>query len=129
MIDAGADISLGTHVHAAQGIERYKGKLIVYSPGTLIGRQSPPEFKGRDIAPVLQPLLADMSPDGFITCVDIDRSGAYSVRIIPTSLDSHGLPFVATGEILDRIAARVTTWSAELDTHVSLQDGELRIIP
>ena len=129
MIDAGADIILGNHVHAVQGIERYDGKIIVYSPGTFIGRQLPPESEGGEITAVVRSLLADMSPDGFLTRVDIDASGAYSVRIIPTSLDSHGLPFVASGEILDRIAARITAWSAEVDTQVALQDGELRITP
>ena len=33
IIDAGADLLIGTHPHVFQGIERYKGKYIVYSLG------------------------------------------------------------------------------------------------
>ena len=33
MVDAGADLVIGTHPHVYQGIERYKGKYIVYSLG------------------------------------------------------------------------------------------------
>jgi len=32
-VDAGADLVIGTHPHVYQGIERYKGKYIVYSLG------------------------------------------------------------------------------------------------
>jgi poly-gamma-glutamate synthesis protein (capsule biosynthesis protein) len=35
-IDAGADMVLGNHPHVTQGIEEYKGKLIVYSMGNFI---------------------------------------------------------------------------------------------
>ena len=42
MIDAGADIILGNHVHAVQGVERYKGKAIIYSPGRSSGASCRP---------------------------------------------------------------------------------------
>ncbi|MBQ7521147.1 MAG: CapA family protein, partial [Clostridia bacterium] len=32
-VDAGADLVIGTHPHVYQGIEKYKGKYIVYSLG------------------------------------------------------------------------------------------------
>ncbi len=35
-IDAGADMVLGNHPHVIQGIEEYKGKLIVYSMGNFV---------------------------------------------------------------------------------------------
>jgi poly-gamma-glutamate synthesis protein (capsule biosynthesis protein) len=35
-IDAGADMALGNHPHWTQGIERYKGKLIIYSMGNFV---------------------------------------------------------------------------------------------
>jgi poly-gamma-glutamate synthesis protein (capsule biosynthesis protein) len=127
MIDAGADIILGNHVHAVQGVERYKGKLIVYSPGTFIGRQLPPESEGGEITDLVRGLLADMSPDGLITLIDVDTAGDYKVRIIPTSLDSHGLPVIASDELLERISQRVIEWSAKLGTQVELVGGELRI--
>ena len=33
IIDAGADLIIGTHPHVVQGIEKYKGKYIIYSLG------------------------------------------------------------------------------------------------
>ncbi len=109
-----------------QGIERYNGKVILYSPGTFIGRQLPPESEGGEITDLVRSLLADMSPDGFITLVEIDGSGAYGVRLIPTSLDSHGLPVLAADDVLDRISGRVSEWSTKLDTPLQLSAGELR---
>lgn len=35
IVDAGADLVIGTHPHVYQGIEKYKGKYIVYSLGNL----------------------------------------------------------------------------------------------
>ncbi len=36
MIDAGADMIIGGHPHVTQGVEYYKGKLIVYSLGNFV---------------------------------------------------------------------------------------------
>ena len=121
MIDAGADIIFGNHVHAVQGVEQYKGKMIIYSPGTFIGRQLPPESEGAEITDLVRSLLDDMSPDGFLSFVDVDESGGYELRMIPTTLDARGLPVIASGEALDRIATRVIDWSAKLDTQVQLR--------
>ena len=94
MIDAGADIILGNHVHAVQGVEQYRGQ---------------------------------MSPHGFLSFVHVDESGDYELRMIPTTLDSRGLPVLASGEPLDRIATRIIDWSAKLETKVQLVGGELRV--
>jgi poly-gamma-glutamate capsule biosynthesis protein CapA/YwtB (metallophosphatase superfamily) len=126
MIDAGADIVLGNHVHAVQGVEWYRGKAIIYSPGTFVGRQLPPESEGGEITDLVRSLLADMSPDGFVTLLGIDNAGAYDLRLVPTSLDGNGLPVIAAGDVLQRIADRVIEWSAKLGTQVELVDGELR---
>lgn len=45
-IDCGADLVLGSHPHVVQGIEKYKGKYIVYSMGNFcFGGNSNPEDK------------------------------------------------------------------------------------
>jgi len=36
LIDAGADLVIGSHPHVVQGLEFYKGKLIAYSLGNLV---------------------------------------------------------------------------------------------
>jgi poly-gamma-glutamate synthesis protein (capsule biosynthesis protein) len=126
MIDAGADVVLGNHVHAVQGVEWYRGKAILYSSGTFVGRQLPPESEGGEITDLVRSLLADMSPDGFITLLELHGAAAYDLRLVPTSLDGNGLPVIAEGDVLQRIADRVIEWSAKLGTHVELLDGELR---
>ncbi|HLZ22487.1 MAG TPA: CapA family protein [Ktedonobacterales bacterium] len=47
-VDAGADMVLGVHPHWVQGIERYKGRLIIYSLGNFIFDQdwSRPTMEG-----------------------------------------------------------------------------------
>jgi poly-gamma-glutamate synthesis protein (capsule biosynthesis protein) len=126
MIDAGADIILGNHVHAVQGVEWYRGKAILYSPGTFVGRQLPPESEGGEITDLVRSLLADMSPDGFLTVVEFDDAGRYDLRLVPTSLDGNGLPVIAAGDVLDRVAQRVIEWSGKLGARVELVEGELR---
>jgi poly-gamma-glutamate capsule biosynthesis protein CapA/YwtB (metallophosphatase superfamily) len=128
MIDAGADVILGNHVHAVQGVEWYGGKAILYSPGTFVGRQLPPESEGAEITDLVRSLLADMSPDGFVTLLELDDAGVYDLRMIPTALDGNGLPVIAEGAVLRRIAERVIAWSAKLGTQVELVDGELRSV-
>ena len=43
LIDAGADVVIGSHPHVTQGIEMYKGKPICYSLGNFIFDQSNPD--------------------------------------------------------------------------------------
>jgi len=47
-IDAGADMVLGNHPHWTQGVEEYKGKLIIYSMGNFVFDQdwSRPTLEG-----------------------------------------------------------------------------------
>ena len=46
LIDSGADLVIGTHPHVCQGIEKYKGKYIVYSLGNFcFGGNSNPSDK------------------------------------------------------------------------------------
>ena len=78
MIDAGADIIFGNHVHAVRASST-QGKMIIYSPGTFIGRQLPPESEGAEITELVRS-PDDMSPDGFLSFVDVDESGDYELR-------------------------------------------------
>ena len=93
----------------------------------IIGRQLPPESEGGEITDLVRSLLADMSPDGLLTLIDVAATGSYELRIIPTSLDSNGLPVIASDHVLERITQRVIEWSAKLETAVALRDGELRV--
>ena len=112
-VDAGADIVVGAHPHRPLGIERHAGKAILYSPGTLV------DLMDRSVVPEhLRPLLAMVSPDSFVATFDIAPDGGYSMRLTPVTVDGDGVPMLAQGAVLDRIAERVTRLSAELGTEL-----------
>jgi poly-gamma-glutamate synthesis protein (capsule biosynthesis protein) len=123
LIDAGADAVLGNHVHAVQGIEIYREKPILYSPGTFIGRQIPVDL--REQTELMRDILLAMSPDGYLAKLDFGAGGSCSVSLVPISIDEHGLPVVARGDVLDRILSRVYEHSAQLDTKVGLVAGSI----
>jgi poly-gamma-glutamate capsule biosynthesis protein CapA/YwtB (metallophosphatase superfamily) len=116
-IDAGADVVIGAHPHRVLGIERYAGKAIVYSGGTLIDQMD------RSTLPdELLPILDMVSPDSFVATLEIAPDGGYGMRLTPVTVDENGVPKLATGEAFERIAERVTRLSAELGTPI---DDEL----
>jgi poly-gamma-glutamate capsule biosynthesis protein CapA/YwtB (metallophosphatase superfamily) len=121
LVDAGADVVVGSHPHRVLGVERYRGKTIFYSPGTLIEQLS-----REGLAPEVAPVFALLSPDSFVALLDFSN-GDCSIRIKPTTLGDDGVPELATGEAFDRIAERIVRMSAQLDTRVELADGELRV--
>ena len=113
LIDAGADIVVGAHPHRPLGIESYRGKAIVYSPGTLV------DLMDRSVVPEdLRPLLAMVSPDSFIATLEIATDGGYSMRLTPVTVDDDGVPMLAEGEVFDRIAERLVGLSGDLGTDV-----------
>jgi poly-gamma-glutamate synthesis protein (capsule biosynthesis protein) len=122
LIDAGADVILGNHVHAIHGIEVYKGKAILYSPGNFIAQQPREGASAAMIA-----LYDSMKPDGYLAWLDVDSDGDYQVRLVPTSTNADGLPEVVHGPAAERVAERIVRLSALLGTEVT-QDGEQLVV-
>jgi poly-gamma-glutamate synthesis protein (capsule biosynthesis protein) len=120
LIDAGADVVLGNHVHAVHGIEAYRGRAILYSPGNFLAQQPREGLSPRAIG-----ILDEMSHDGYVARIDVGAGGGYTVRAVPTVTDADGLPIRAHGEDFDRIAGTLGRLSARLDTPVRAEDGEL----
>jgi poly-gamma-glutamate synthesis protein (capsule biosynthesis protein) len=118
LVDAGADVIFGNHVHAVHGVEVYRGKAILYSPGNFIAQQPREGLSDFAIR-----LLDDMSSDGYAASLDLGTDGRYSVRITPTVTNEGGLPVFATGDARDRIADRLVSLSAALETPVKV-DGD-----
>ena len=128
MIDAGADIIFGNHVHAVQGVEQYKGKVIIYSPGTFVGRQLPPESEGAEITDLVRSLLDDMSPDGFLSFVDVDESGGYELRDDPDHARCPRLARDRLGRGAGSTSATGSSTGRPSSTlKVQLVGGELRV--
>ena len=122
LIDAGADVVFGNHVHAIHGVEVYRGRAIMYSPGNFIAQQ-PREGVSDEVLAI----YAQMSPDAFVALMEIGDDGAYQLRLVPVSVDDEGLPAIATGPVFDRIAQRVIELSAHLDTAVEVAEGRLLV--
>jgi poly-gamma-glutamate synthesis protein (capsule biosynthesis protein) len=120
LIDAGADVVFGNHVHAVHGVEVYDGKAILYSPGNFIAQQ--PRAGLSDFA---IHILDEMSTDGYAARVEVGDGGAYSVRLIPTVTDADGLPMIARGKAFARIADRLARLSAQLNTKVRVEGTEI----
>jgi len=116
MIDAGADVVVGHHVHTLHAIESYRGKAIMYSSGGFIAQQ-PREGQSAFILS----LYDMMSPDTYAAILDI-KKGSYSVRLAPMRTVENGLPVPAEGSEFDRIAGVLHDLSAPLGARVS-SDG------
>jgi poly-gamma-glutamate capsule biosynthesis protein CapA/YwtB (metallophosphatase superfamily) len=123
LVEAGADVVFGHHVHAVQGIEIYHGKPILYSPGNFVGRQIP-EDPAR-LTELAERLIAAMSPDGYIALLSYDETGLSSLELVATSMDEHGLPLLATGEVMTRVYHRIARLSAKLGTKVDRREDRI----
>lgn len=122
LLDAGADVVVGSHPHRVLGIEEHGGKLILYSPGTLIEQLS-----REGVDPATRAVMDRLSPDSFVATLDVAPGGGYSVRITPTTLGPDRLPSIATGDVFARIRDRLVWMSAALDTTVHPGDDALTI--
>lgn len=118
LIDAGADIVLGNHVHAIHGIETYRGKAILYSPGNFVAQQ-PREGQPPEVLAIYE----QMSDDAYLAMIEVSDEGNYRLRLTPTVVNSTGLPVRAEADAFDRIVERITRLSAQLDTTCRV-DGE-----
>jgi poly-gamma-glutamate synthesis protein (capsule biosynthesis protein) len=122
LLDAGADVIVGSHPHRVLGIERYRGKAILYSGGTLVE-----QLDRSMVAPELQGIFELVSPDSLVATLVIGEDGSYDVRLTPATLGPGGVPVPAQGDAFARIAERVVRLSAELGTAVEVRDGELLV--
>jgi poly-gamma-glutamate synthesis protein (capsule biosynthesis protein) len=120
LIDAGADVIFGNHVHAVHGVEVYQGKAILYSPGNFIAQQPREGLSGFALR-----VLDEMSRDGYAAELKVMKSGAYAIRIRPTMTDDDGLPVFAHGADFERIGERLIRLSAELRTTLRVDDDAL----
>ncbi len=76
MIDAGADVVIGSHPHWTQGAEYYKGRLIVYSLGNFV-------FDGFREGP---------SRVGWLLRLRLDHKGLLNWDTVVAHMDDNGLP-------------------------------------
>jgi poly-gamma-glutamate capsule biosynthesis protein CapA/YwtB (metallophosphatase superfamily) len=81
MIDAGAALVVGGHAHVTQGVEYYRGKLIVYSLGNFV-------FDGFDEPPARR---------GWLLRLSLDRRGLLAWETRAAQIDDEGTPHPLPG--------------------------------
>ncbi len=122
LLDAGADVVVGSHPHRVLGIERHDGKAIFYSPGTLVEQLS-----GEGLAPEIAGIFDLLLPDSFVATLEVASDGGYGIRITPTTVDGEGVPMPAEGEAFARIAERLVRMSAALGTAMDVREDALEV--
>jgi len=122
LIEAGADVVLGNHVHAIHGIESYAGRAILYSPGNFVAQQ-PREGQPPEVLAIYD----QMSPDAYAAELHVTAKGDYRLVVRPVICDADGLPVPAGGEDGERICERVVRLSAQLNSDARTVDGAVEI--
>ncbi len=119
-IDMGADLVLGHHPHVLQGIEEYKGKLIVHSLGNFsFGANRNPADKDTMIF------------QQTFTFVDGVKQEDMVAKVIPCTVSSisHRNNFQPTpleGEDAERVIGRLNAYSADLGVAIA-EDGSVQV--
>jgi len=111
MVDAGADIIHGHSAHIFQGIETYKGSLILYDTGDFI-----------DDYAVYPDLRNDQS---FLFIVHADSDGVQKLELIPTRIENMQVN-VAQPDEARQIVKRMQKLSTEFATSVMPYDNVQR---
>ena len=101
-IDTGADLVLGSHPHVIQGVEKYKGRYIVYSLGNFcFGGNTNPADKDTMI------VRATISVDEDGVYIDDDNISFIPCKISSTDEYNDYQPTPAQGAERDRIIAKI----------------------
>ncbi len=107
-IDAGADMVLGHHPHVMQGIEIYKGKIILYSMGNLVFDQ-----------------VKVMTSRTFIFACEFFKNGTIKNAFITPVQIVENRPVFARGAVAQEIRALMMKISKGFGTKFEEKDGRL----
>lgn len=106
-IDSGADLVLGHHPHVIQGIELYKGKLIIYSLGDFVFDH-----------------FSRKTGEAFILKCNVSQEKTLSATMIPVYLTSYGQPRVVHGAEADVILNRLSKISTKFGTEMKIEQDQ-----
>ena len=109
LIDAGADLVVGTNTHTVQPVERYGSGVIVYGLGELLSTED-----------------YSVSNDGALLDLSIRNSGEVVVYLSPTHIEE-GRPAITDNWLYEqRVKSVLTTSLSENDYRIT-DDGLIRI--
>lgn len=126
LVDAGANVIVGTHSHSLHPIEFIGDAVVLYSLGNFLFHPSENELSDRDrrVTPSMHPILRT-GPwnDGAIMDIVVEAGVANEVRLTPIVLDDNGEPRRADKTEAKRILERVQAQSPRV-TVLETYDGE-----
>jgi poly-gamma-glutamate synthesis protein (capsule biosynthesis protein) len=118
-IDAGADLFVAHGPHTLRGVERYRGKPVLYSIGNFILRNPPAAAtQGGGESPAEPP----PGQRSVIARLAIRRHTITSLELLPIVMEGRGTPRFATGRLADRIVGGLYGMSAALGTELRAKD-------
>jgi poly-gamma-glutamate synthesis protein (capsule biosynthesis protein) len=135
LIDAGADLIIGSHPHCLHPVEFYKSGLILYSTGNFVfdwcDGWSPDSMvaKGdaRPAPPYQAALLQGPWFESAVFHVELGGVDGPKLRLEPIELDSDSQPIMPRPEVAQSILARFAEASRELDPSITVDvDGSVR---
>lgn len=114
LIDAGADIILGSHTPFPKGIEVYRNKTIIYSPSHVAIAHNYTDWG-----------------DNVLIRLSVARTGVRRIEVLPIAGKGTELaqPYLLQGAEARSLLEQVQTRSAALDTHLDIagDEGIIRI--
>lgn len=110
LVDLGVDMIHGHSAHIFQGVEVYKGKLILYDTGDFVDDY------------YVDPLLRN--DRSFLFLVECNKQGIQRLRLVPVLIGDFQVN-QAKGEEAKEVMKRMQRLSKEMNTTFEVQNGEL----
>jgi len=135
LIDAGADLIIGSHPHCLHPVEFYKNGLILYSTGNFVfdwcDGWSPESMTVREDAhpapPYQSALLKGPWFESAVFHVSLDGRGRPELRVEPIELDADSQPIMPRPEVARSVLDRFAQASRGLDPLITVDaDGSVR---
>jgi len=104
-VDAGADLVLGFHPHAVQGLERYKNGFIAYSLGNFVMDQK-----------------RDITRESMILEFLLQKDGVRTVNVVPVMIQNYR-PHLATGAEGENLWAKLRRISGQIPAPAGMVDA------
>ncbi|WP_196073369.1 CapA family protein [Nakamurella alba] len=129
LVEAGADVVVGTHPHCMHPVERWQGGLIIYSAGNFLFNTADITTPETYFALPYRTARLFTGPwfDSAVFRVELPATGPAELQLVPIILDGEGEPHLAADNAAERILSAVERMSQEIDPAVRIDaDGFVR---
>lgn len=119
LVEAGADVVVGTHPHCLHPVERWHDGLIIYSAGNFLFHADAATFGSRESYLTLpyqhSRLFSGPWFDSAVFEIDLRDGAAPTLRLTPVTLDPGGEPLIADADTAARILRSVEQYCREIN--------------